>query len=324
MRVLVTGGTGFLGGHLVEELEKAGHEPIVFARSTSKTGHFEDKGILVRRGAFDDSASLRRACEGVDAVIHAAGGGVVREVSDFYRANTESTKALLASLTTQTDFVLISSLAAHGAAQRSRHGFATPVAFEDDDDAPSSHYGKSKKLAEQACQKAPQRCTILRPPALYGAGKYRMAPLFRLAKRGFVPTVHPRGTLSLLSGGDCARAAVAALSASHDGGVFYVAEPEPITRLAMAKAIARVGGHSRVVSVPPLLLRGAAVLSEGISSLRGATAMFNRDKAADMCAPHQSCDPRKAESAFAWRAEERFVTSTLKIARAYQAKGWIS
>jgi nucleoside-diphosphate-sugar epimerase len=322
MRVLVSGGTGFLGGHIVQELKDAGHEPIVFARSSSNTKPLEKRGIEVRRGAFDAPASLRKACDGVDAVVHAAGGGVVRKIADYYRANSESTEALLASMRPEMRFVLISSLAAHGPALRKRAGFDTPVAFEDDADRPTSHYGKSKKRAELACANSTQRCTLLRPPALYGAGEYRMVPLFRLAQRGVVPTVHPEGTLSLLSGRDCARAVVCALGSEHEG-MFYVSEPHPITRHAMAKAIARFGGHSRVISVPQSVVQGAGRLSEALAAARGKHAMFNRDKAADICAPHQSCDPTHAETSLGWKAKERFIDSTCDIGRAYQDKGWL-
>ncbi|MEM6955452.1 MAG: NAD-dependent epimerase/dehydratase family protein, partial [Myxococcota bacterium] len=264
------------------------------------------------------------ACEDVDAVIHAAGGGVVRETEDYYRGNTESTKALLASLTTQRDFVLISSLAAHGPATRHRRGFAHPVAWEGDDDAPTSHYGKSKRQAELLCAQASDvRTTVLRPPALYGDGEYRMVPLFRLAQRGIVPTVHPEGTVSLLSGRDCARAAVRALQSDQDGGTYFVAEPQPITRRAMAQAIASFAGHRRVLAIPPAVIRAAADVSERIARGRGQRAAFNGDKAADMCAPHQSCDPSKAVNTFAWSAKDRFVDLAPAIGRAYQAKGWL-
>ena len=322
MRVLVTGGTGFLGGHIVDELIDAGHEPIVFARSSSDTAAFDQRGIEVRRGAFDDASSLRAACVGVDAVVHAAGGGVVREVADYYRSNAESTEALLANASARMRFVLISSLAAHGPALRKRAGFAGPVASEGDDDAPTSHYGKSKKRAELACISSNLRCTILRPPALYGAGEYRMVPLFRLAQRGVVPTVHPKGTLSLLSGRDCARAVLSSLVGDHEG-IFYLAEPRPISRRAMAEAIARFAGHSRVVAIPQSVVLGAGRVSEALAAARGKRAMFNRDKAADLCAPHQSCDPRHAETTLGWRAEDRFVDSTRAIGRAYQDKGWL-
>lgn len=322
MRVLVTGGTGFLGGHIVQELLSGGHEPVVFARSSSDTRSLEERGVQIRRGAFNDAGSLRMACEGVDAVVHAAGGGVVREVADYYRSNSESTEALLASLQTETHFVLISSLAAHGPALRKRADFDTPVAFEGDADAPTSHYGKSKQRAERACFESEMPCTILRPPALYGAGEYRMVPLFRLAQRGVVPTVHPKGTLSLLSGRDCARAVLCSLDGAHEG-LFYVSEPRPITRRAMAEAIARFAAHSRVLAIPQNIVLGAGRISEAISAARGKRAMFNRDKAADICAPHQSCDPTLAESTLDWRAEDRFVDSTLAIGRAYQDKGWL-
>jgi nucleoside-diphosphate-sugar epimerase len=68
MRVLVTGGTGYLGQTIVRALAKHGHDPIVFARHATTSGLL---GRLVN-GDIRDRVAVRRAAEGVDAIIHAA------------------------------------------------------------------------------------------------------------------------------------------------------------------------------------------------------------------------------------------------------------
>jgi nucleoside-diphosphate-sugar epimerase len=72
MRILVTGGTGFLGSHLVEQLLKQGHEVIALARTSSNIGHLKTTSAKIVMGDIEDYNSLRPAMEGVDIVYHAA------------------------------------------------------------------------------------------------------------------------------------------------------------------------------------------------------------------------------------------------------------
>ncbi len=317
MHILLTGGTGFLGGHLVETLTAAGHTLTLLARQSSKTAFAESHGAHILRGSLTDRTFLAQSMKDVDAVVHAAGGGIVKTTRDYYAGNTHTTEALLEALSPSVrDFVLISSLAAHGPC-------GEDPAHEAEPDLPRSHYGKSKLAAERATRQCNARVTILRPPALYGAGEYRMVPLFRAASRGVVPTVHPQGQLSLLSGRDCAEVVRAALAPDHRGGVFYVAEPHAISRHQMATAIARSAGHSRVLPLPPPLIRSLGMMGEGLSVLRGAPMMMNRDKARDMCEAHQHASPARAAKVLGWIAKDRFVDQAKAIREAYVAKGWL-
>src|SRR4051812_10986927 len=68
MRVLITGGTGYLGAAIVRSVVRHGHEPVVFARHASQSGL---PGRLID-GDVRDRAALGRAADGVDAIIHSA------------------------------------------------------------------------------------------------------------------------------------------------------------------------------------------------------------------------------------------------------------
>lgn len=72
MRALVTGGTGFLGSHLVEGLLSQGHEVIALARTSSNMSHLKTTAAKIVVGDVEDYNSLRPAMEGVDIVYHAA------------------------------------------------------------------------------------------------------------------------------------------------------------------------------------------------------------------------------------------------------------
>ena len=92
MKVLVTGGAGYVGSHAVRELAAAGHEIVIY--DNFSTGHIEFcEGFLVVRGEIGDRELLSEALEDVDGVIHFAGSTYVGEsmVSPrkYFRNNVE-------------------------------------------------------------------------------------------------------------------------------------------------------------------------------------------------------------------------------------------
>ncbi|MCB9596783.1 MAG: NAD(P)-dependent oxidoreductase [Sandaracinaceae bacterium] len=307
MRVLVTGATGFVGEWLVRALVARGHEVVAFARASSRTEGIEALGASVRRGAFDDPGSLARAVDGVDAVAHLAGGGIARSDEEIYVNNTGSTRALFGAARDAAvrRFVLVSSLTARDAI---------------------SHYGRSKRAAERVVLEdtSGPSVMVLRPPALYGPGEHRMVPLFAAARRGVVPTVHPRGTLSMLHGADCAEAIACALE-SEARGVVFVGEERVYGRREMAEIVGRaVGRRVRVVAIPPPALRVAARASELVGRLRDRPVMFGVDKTRDVLQPHQVGDPREAFARLGWRPTRDFERGAREALEDYVARGWLT
>ena len=321
VRVLLTGATGFLGGELVDAFLARGWSVRAFVRATSRVESLEARGVEVVRGSFARLETLADAVRDTDAVVHAAGGGIVRRAEDFERSNVATTKQLLAGVRAAGGtkrFVLVSSLAAHGPSSPDR------PAREDDRDAPRSLYGKSKLAAERAVHAERFPVTIVRPPALYGPGEHRLVPLFRAALRGVVPTVHPTGTLSMLSGRDCAEAIARVLEVEPEARTLFLAEPRTYGRREMAELVgAAVERRVRVVPVPVPVLRAAALGSELGSRLRDAPVAFTRDKVHDLVAPHQCCDPSRAMEELFWGPRDDFATGAREMARAYRAKGWL-
>ena len=103
MRTLVTGGTGFLGSHLVERLIAQGHEVLALARKTSDISHLKTTGARIIFGDVEDYESLLPAVKGVDVVYHAAArvmpgwgewklfeSSIIRGTDNMLRASVEA------------------------------------------------------------------------------------------------------------------------------------------------------------------------------------------------------------------------------------------
>ena len=178
MKILVTGGSGFLGQALCRALLAQGHEVTSLQRHHSAA--LDNLGVRQVLGALDDADVAGRAVHGVDAVIHnaakASGWGAWQ---DFYRSNVTGTEVLLAACRAAgiSRFVYTSTPSVVHAGRR-------PVAGGNEHDTPygkhfSAHYPHTKMLAERAVLAAnsPILATVaLRPRLIWGPGDTQLLP----------------------------------------------------------------------------------------------------------------------------------------------------
>jgi nucleoside-diphosphate-sugar epimerase len=166
LKVLVTGASGFLGGHLTELLTAKGFEVVAMVRKTSDTSLIDRLGLEKRVADMTDPQSLGTAVKGVDAVIHLAGYYTFHGKSELYDLVTvQGTKSILDACLHEevARFIYCSSTEATG-----------PVddipAREDHPPNPQYEYGRSKLRAECAVREYDDKLktTILRPSGIYG------------------------------------------------------------------------------------------------------------------------------------------------------------
>ena len=192
MKVLVTGATGFTGGHLAQYLSARGDavRALVRPRSRAKfeASPLPAKGVVAVEGDLTDAAALKRAASGVDVVYHIA--ATYREAGQpdtAYRAiNVEGTRNVLdaAHAGGARRMVHCSTGGVHG-------HVAKPPANEDAAFNPGDVYQETKLEAEQLARGFGDRTgfdvVVARPIGIYGPGDTRFLRMFRGLARGRFP-----------------------------------------------------------------------------------------------------------------------------------------
>lgn len=325
MKVLVTGASGFLGGHVVEVLRARGHAVRVLVRATSAVEHLAE-GMERVVGSLEDEASLAQAVEGVDAIVHAAGLTKARSEDEFRRVNVEGTRRVVDAARPHAGrlrrFVLVSSAAAGSPTTTpAPRDPATP-------DRPVTRYGKSKLEGEQAALAAAGALplVILRPPALYGPRDRETLPLYRGARWGLRFVMRGGVThASMLHGRDCAAAIADLVERDCPPGRVYPVDDGEVHAVAdVIRAIAReVRPTTLEIPVPLAVLRALASAAELVARLGGPTTVLDRDKIAEFQGPCWVVGHEAITRELGWRPAIRIDEGIAETARWYRDAGWL-
>lgn len=254
MILAITGGTGFVGSHLIDLALAEGHEVRALARRPQP----ERDGVTWIAG---DLSSLSGLTEGAGAVIHVAGVVNAVDRAGFITGNVDGTVSMLDTARggRVKRFIHVSSLAAREAAL--------------------SDYGWSKAEAERRVEGSGLDWTIVRPPAVFGPRDTEMLELFRFARRGVVPLPPAGARLSVLAAADLARLLLTL--ATGNGAMHATIEPDDgraggWDHRDLARAIgAAVGRRAMPLPLPGFMLGLGATL-DGIA--RGRRAKLTPDR----------------------------------------------
>lgn len=182
-KILVTGGTGFLGQHLVRALQQDGHALRILTRTTPGQATPAVPELETLAGDIRDSTLVDRAVSGVDVVIHTVsnfrrGGSDRREA---FAINVEGTRNVCraAARSGVRQLIHCSTIGVHGHVRQVPADEQAP--FNPGDIYQSTKLQAEREVFEFARQGLP--VTVVRPISMYGPGDRRMLKLFRLIKR---------------------------------------------------------------------------------------------------------------------------------------------
>jgi len=187
MKVLVTGGTGFTGSHLVKRLLGDGSEVKVLARPASNTAFLKDLGVEIIPGDISDRDSVNRAVKGTDKVFNIA--AAYREAklpeASYWAVNFEGTKNIIDACMKYSVSRLVhcSTIGVVSSVDKPPSNESAPY-------SPDDIYQRSKCAAEKEVLKSVRDeglpASVIRPCAIYGPGDLRLLKMFRMiAKKKF-------------------------------------------------------------------------------------------------------------------------------------------
>ena len=272
MRVLLTGGGGFLGGAIAERLVRDGHSVRSFSRG--RYARLDELGVAQVQGDLAARDAVIAAAKGCDAVVHtAAKAGVFGPYDEYRKANLDGTRNVLAACRVhQIPKLVYTSTPSVVHAGEGIHGGDESLPYVEH---PTTAYQATKTEAERevlAASGARLAAVALRPHLIWGPGDPHLVP--RIVSRT------RRGRIALPGGGrervdavyisNAADAHIAALerigpNAACAGKAYFITNDEPLPMREIVLGILRAKGVAdpRVVSVP---VRVAAALGAALET----------------------------------------------------------
>lgn len=257
MRILVTGATGFLGGHVAESLAQAGHQVRALVRPKSDARLLESWGVEVVRGELAPGEPLQRACAGADVVIHcAAKVGDWGPVEEYRAVNVDATRHLLdAALKAHVArFILVSSLGVYEARDHFGTDESTPL--------PARHidgYTQTKVEAENLAldyyRNRSLPLVIIRPGFIYGPRDKTVMPRILTNLRARLVTYFGsrKKKLNNVYVGNVVEAIERALDPAVPlGEAFNVTDAETVSKQEFFERIADLSGLPRPFATWPM------------------------------------------------------------------------
>lgn len=282
VKVLVTGGTGHVGKHLIPALLEKGHSVRLAVLDVEEAREaFNDLPLeimqldfgVAEQPAFDTIAS------GVDAVVHMAAVGVINPDENrtkIFAINVGATKKLLASCVKNASFkrfVYLSSSALF-------HKPTGKPIEEDELPSPANAYGESKLEAEKAVRASGVPFVILRPVVIYGLGfESVFAPIVKAVQKGKLKVIGKGDThFPAVHVDDLVNAILLSLEKKEAVGEAFNVSGEALTQREWFKAVADDLDVQLPDSSMPMWLAEAAVFFYEIKAkLFGGSAAITRE-----------------------------------------------
>jgi len=321
MKALVTGGTGFIGSHLVERLIREGFEVTCLIRDKGNLKFLKDvRNIRLFKADCLNPEQLRDLDDDYEYVFHLAGLTKANSKEEFFLSNVTVTENLVSAILLKSKslkrFVHISSLSAVGSANDN-----IPLT-EESLPRPVSNYGLSKLKGEELVYGVRNNIpiTILRPTVVYGPRDRDFLVFFKLINHNLA-----------FYWGDCLYTFIyiddlingIILSALHEktrGGIFFITDGNIYSHSQVAHAISKaLDKRPYFIKLPSSLMDSIAYVLERI----GNTGIVNSDKIKELKEQRWICYNTKAVNTFGFKPQVDLIKGVEWTANWYKQQKWL-
>jgi dihydroflavonol-4-reductase len=321
---LVTGGTGFIGSHLVGALLESGWQVRCVVRPSSNLRWLDGLSIQPVTADLTQPAneSLRKSLEGVSAVFHLAGVTSSALEEGYLRVNAGGTRVMLDAVreeAPEAHFLFCSSIAAAGPVTGKN------TINETDPPNPVSEYGKSKLEAERIVEDSGLSYSIVRPPPVYGPRDSGIFSLFRLVSYGIAPHIASRSQrLSIVHVSDLVRGMIAA-SRPAANGVYYMTDGQPHTWEDVISAISTsLGRAPRFFAISPGFADVVAKVERLRGIVLGGKPMITPDRLLELSQNDWTCSDARARLDLDYESHVSLAEGIASTAEWYRTNGWLA
>jgi len=328
MVALVTGGSGFIGSHVVDLLIQKGFTVRCIVRKTSNLQWLTNKPVELFEVSLFDKAGLSRALKDVDYVFHIAGLTFARNFDEFLKGNRDVTRNIIESVFENSislkRFLFVSSLTAVGPSKSLNEPVTEETACN-----PLTAYGKSKKLAEDELLKFKNDIpiTIVRAPAVYGPRETAIYSVFKTVKAGLATMVGLKPKyLSLIHSEDLSRGIVeSAFSDASVGETYFISSEKFYTWDYLIPLMSRMLNKKFVLKVklPHFLVLTIAGLSEFFGKFSKKPPVFNYEKGIDFIQDYWICSIDKAKKDFGFKQKVSIEEGMKNTVDWYKKNKWL-
>jgi len=324
MKVFVTGGTGFIGSHLVHFLlEHRNTEIFALVRDRSRLEWLKGLDIHILDGDLHFMPALP---SDIDYVFHISGLTKTVKLADYYTVNQHGTASLFQALHSQgihpRKVIHLSSLAASGPSQDGK-----PVK-ESDIPHPASPYGRSKLLGEIEAMKWKGEfpVVIIRTGAIFGPRDRDFLPYFKLIKAGILLTYASGKQLySFCYVKDLIRALHLCTEVDlKSGEIINIADPTPYVWEDIGRAAGKAFGRKLLrLRIPLPIVYVLAQASNIVSQITKRPLTVNRQKFNDIKQSGWMADIRKAERLLSFTPQYSLDEAVKETVDWYVEQDWL-
>jgi nucleoside-diphosphate-sugar epimerase len=323
----VTGATGFIGSHLVDELLKKGYKIKCLVRKTSNLRWLEGKPVEYVYGGLFDNEILAEAVKEADYVYHIAGVTFAKTKKEYFRGNSEATKNFI-EVCYKTNphlkrFLFVSSQTAVGPSPDKDHPVDESTGYH-----PITTYGRSKMEAEKAVIEYfdKMKCTVVRAPAVYGPRDVAILEYFKAMSMGLQALVGFQEKLvSLIHGLDLVDGIILAAEAQAAvSQIYFITSEKFYSWKEVGGMTTRLMGKKSIrIKIPHFAVYTVGAFAQFFSMFQKKPAILNIEKCKDITRQYWTCSPEKAKRELGFKENLGLEKGFAQTIEWYRKAGWI-